>query len=67
MRWFVIILCGIALAGCGSIAPMERPPILEATPGPAVVITENTYTSTAFSVWYPPGWLATSSAAFSAP
>ncbi len=63
----VALLGVLLLAGCAGDVPMERPAILDATPGPAVQLNANTYTSAAFSVWYPPDWQVTSSATFAAP
>jgi len=36
--------------------PAQTPPILDATPGAAVVVTADTYRSDLFSVRYPAGW-----------
>lgn len=59
--WAFILLL---MAAC---VPAEQPAQLDATPGTAVILTENTYTSTAFETWYPPDWRVVSSAAFADP
>jgi len=50
----------LLFAGC---VPAKVPPQLDATPGPAVVITEQEYDAGAFKVRYPAGWRVISSAA----
>jgi hypothetical protein len=63
MRWFGILL----LAGCGQLVPAITPAQLSYTPGPPVVITDDTYESSLFRLRYPRGWRAITSAAFSEP
>lgn len=48
-----------------SCVPATVPPQLAATPGPAVVITEQEYHAGAFTLRYPVGWRVISSAATS--
>ena len=57
----------IALSACGRLAPANTPPQLDYTPGPAAVITDETYDAGAFSVRYPLGWQVITPAAFSTP
>ncbi len=66
LRVFVVFaLC--LLGGCASLAPMQSPPQLSATPGPAFIITADRYVTTAFTVWYPADWRVVSSPAFAEP
>lgn len=62
MRFFWAFI--LLMAAC---VPAEQPAQLDATPGAGVILTENTYTSTAFETWYPPDWRVVSSAAFADP
>ena len=43
----------LALAAC---APAQPPPLLDATPGAGVVVTEDSYRNAIFSARYPAGW-----------
>ena len=56
-----------ALSGCAAIAPAHPPPHLDYTPGPPIVITDQTYDAGPFSLRYPPGWRVITAAAFSTP
>lgn len=55
------------MAACSTAAPARTPPHLDYTPGPAVIVTEDTYHAGAFSVQYPRGWRVITPAAFSVP
>ena len=46
--WFMLLF-----AAC---VPAVTPPILSATPGEAVTVTDNTYANDRFSLTYPTGW-----------
>jgi hypothetical protein len=59
---YLIIFFLFVLAGC---VPAKVPPQLAATPGAAVVITEQEYDAGAFKVRYPAGWRVITSAATS--
>jgi hypothetical protein len=62
---FLLSLClffVFIFAGC---VPAKVPPQLDATPGPAAVITEQEYDAGAFKVRYPAGWRVITSAATS--
>jgi hypothetical protein len=65
MIWSLFIT--VALSACGRLAPANTPPHLDYTPGPAAVITDETYDAGAFSVRYPLGWQVITPAAFSTP
>lgn len=67
VKVFALVYVALLLSGCASLAPAQVPAQLDATPGPPVVITENAYRSTAFTVWYPPDWRAVSAATFADP
>lgn len=56
------LLFSLVFAGC---VPATVPPQLDATPGPAVVVTDQEYDAGAFKVRYPAGWRVISSAATS--
>lgn len=58
------VLCGLIFSAC---VPATVPPQLAYTPGPPVVIAGQVYHSAAFTVSYPPGWEAITSAAGSPP
>jgi hypothetical protein len=64
------VLCvglAIALGGCDSLAPMQSPPQLSATSGAPFTITQNQYTTTAFTTWIPSDWRVVSSPASAQP
>ena len=46
--WLILLF-----AAC---VPAQTPPVLDATPGAAVTVTEDTYRNEIFSVRYPAGW-----------
>lgn len=61
-------LCAlIGLSACAAIAPANTPPHLDYTPGPAIVITDQTYNAGPFFLRYPQGWRVITAAAFSTP
>ena len=69
-RAIVCLLSGVILlllAACGTIGPNSAPPHLDYTPGPPVIVTDETYTTATFSVRYPQGWRVITAAAFSTP
>jgi hypothetical protein len=53
----------LLVAACGPIVPATTPPQLKFTPGPAVVVTDRTYETRAFTVRYPSGWRVVTGAA----
>jgi hypothetical protein len=66
-RWVLIACVTIVLSACATLAPANTPPHLDYTPGPPVVITDQTYDAGPFSVRYPRGWRVITAAAFSTP
>jgi hypothetical protein len=62
--WIIAYIVLLLMAGC---VPAETRIDLDATPGPPVVITEDRYTTTAFSVTYPTAWRVVTSPTFAAP
>lgn len=67
VKAFIAVYLVMLLSGCASLAPQTMRIDLDATPGPPVLVTDDRYTTVAFSVMYPAGWRAVSSAAFSEP
>jgi hypothetical protein len=64
----ISLLCiMMLLSACAALAPTNTPPHLDYTPGPPVVITDQTYDAGPFSLRYPPGWRVITAAAFSTP
>ncbi|GAB4522847.1 MAG: hypothetical protein OHK0046_35960 [Anaerolineae bacterium] len=57
----------LLLAACGQVIPATVPAQLTHTPGPAVIITQDTVMSQHFRANYPPEWQVITSAAFSSP
>ncbi len=63
-------LCFVSLVLClffSACVPARVPPQLAYTPGPPVKVAGHLYRSTLFTVEYPPGWDAITSAASSPP
>lgn len=58
------VACLTVLAAC---VPAQTPPQLAYTPGPAVVVTDRVYESSAFTVHYPSGWRVVTGAADAPP
>ncbi len=56
--------CLVLLAAC---VPAQTPPQLAYTPGPAVVVTDHVYESSAFAAHYPSGWRVVTGAADASP
>ena len=63
----VIVCLMLVLSACAAIAPADTPPHLDYTPGPPVVITDQTYDAGPFFLRYPQGWRVITAAAFSTP
>lgn len=61
---FVSLCYAFGLAGC---VPARTPPLLNFTPGPPAVITDETFSNSAFSVRYPTGWRVVTGAADAPP
>jgi hypothetical protein len=61
---YPLALCLVLLAAC---VPAGTPPQLAYTPGPAVVVTDRAYESSAFTVHYPSGWRVVTGAADAPP
>lgn len=61
---FVSLCYACGLAGC---VPARTPPLLNFTPGPPAVITDETFSNSAFSVRYPAGWRVVTGAADAPP
>lgn len=59
--WTIVLLC---VAAC---VPIQTPPQLDQTPGPAVQITDRVFESAGFSLRYPVGWRVITSAASDPP
>lgn len=60
----VFVLVGLLLSACSSIAPPVTPAQLDHTPGPPVVVTDRTYTTTIFTLDIPANWRVITSASF---
>jgi hypothetical protein len=58
------LLLVLLLSACSSLAPAVTPAQLDATPGPPVVITSRTYTTTVFTLDFPARWQVITSASF---
>jgi hypothetical protein len=67
IRQVLIVCVMMVLSACAALAPANTPPHLDYTPGPPVVITDQTYDAGPFSVRYPRGWRVITAAAFSTP
>lgn len=52
-QWYLTCVLSLILAAC---APPQVPEQLSFTPGAPITITDNLYTTSAFSVRYPSGW-----------
>jgi hypothetical protein len=55
-----LIILALLLAAC---VPARQPEQLAFTPGPPVIVTDNTYQNAVFSARYPAGWRLITSAA----
>lgn len=65
MKSLIIGLMGLViLAGCNSVAPMTPSPVLSATAGAPVIITDDHYHAPTFSTWYDSTWKTVTSASF---
>ena len=64
---FLIGVLVIVIAACGRLAPADLPPQLEYTPGPFVIVTDQTYDAGVFTVRYPLGWQVITPATFNTP
>lgn len=52
----IVMAACLLLAACGSIIPATTPPQLDYTPGPGIVVSDNSVQTPAFSLRYPEGW-----------
>lgn len=53
--------------GCGALVPAKLPPQLENTPGAPATITDRHFSTAAFSLVYPDGWIVITSPANTMP
>ncbi len=61
------VLIGLTTLLIGACIPAEVSPILSATPGEAVIVTNNVYENDHFSLTYPTGWRVITSPADAPP
>jgi len=67
LKVFMLTCWGMLISGCGTIAPATIPPQLNYTPGPSVIVTDDSYDAGIFFARYPFGWRVITPAAFSTP